>query len=116
MTHRLAELTDDEFTRFAALIYRVAGIRVPDTKRVMIANRLRRRLRGTGIATFAAYHAHLTSAAGAAEMPRFLDAITTNETYFYRDIHHFDWFGDTFLPEAIDQARAHRRPRGLRVW
>ena len=31
------ELTDEEFKRFCGLIYRVAGIRIADTKRVLVA-------------------------------------------------------------------------------
>ncbi|HWE40690.1 MAG TPA: protein-glutamate O-methyltransferase CheR [Isosphaeraceae bacterium] len=112
----LAELTDDEFGRFRALIYRVAGIRIPPTKRVMVSNRIRRRLRATGIGGFSAYYAHLTSAAGGGEMPRFLDEITTNETYFYRDPHHYQWLADSFLPEVARQARLRRHPRRLRFW
>jgi chemotaxis protein methyltransferase CheR len=110
------ELTEAEYERFCGLIYRVSGIRIPGTKRVMVSNRLRRRLRATGIASFSAYHAFLSSAAGTGEMPRFLDEITTNETYFYRDPHHYEWFGQAFLPEIIKQARLRKRPRTLRIW
>ena len=98
------ELAEKDFERFRDLIYRVAGIRIPATKKVMVTNRVRRRLRATGITSFLAYYAHLTSAAGASEMPAFLDAITTNETYFYRDIHHYEWLCKTFLPEAAHKA------------
>ena len=108
------ELTELEFGRFRALIYKVAGIQIPASKKVMITNRLRRRLRATGIATFAAYYIQLTSPSGAAEMPAFLDAITTNETYFYRDIHHYEWFGGTLLHEFARSSRPRSRP--LRVW
>jgi chemotaxis protein methyltransferase CheR len=108
------ELTDPEFGRFRALIYKVAGIQIPASKKVMVSNRLRRRLRATGIPTFSAYYARLTSADGAAEMPAFLDAITTNETYFYRDIHHYEWLGSTFLPEFARSSRPRNRP--LRIW
>ena len=108
------ELTDREFERFRDLIYKVAGIRIPASKKVMVTNRLRRRLRVTGISTFAGYYTQLTTPSGSAEMPAFLDAITTNETYFYRDIHHYEWLGGTFLPEF---ARASRpRNKSLRIW
>ena len=39
------ELTGEEYKRFCELIYRVAGIRIADNKRVMVSNRVRRRLR-----------------------------------------------------------------------
>src|SRR3974377_624866 len=92
------ELTDEEFKRFCGLIYRVAGIRIADTKRVLVANRVRRRLRATGIKTFSEYYAFLTSPAGAGEMPQFLDAIHTNETYFYRDHQLYKWLETTLAP------------------
>ena len=110
------ELTDEEFQRFCGLIYRVAGIRIADNKRVLVANRVRRRLRATGIKTFSEYYAFLISPTGAGEMPLFLDAITTNETYFYRDQQHYQWLEQTFLPETLRQAAERKRPRVLRIW
>ena len=112
----LTELTDEEFQKFCGLIYRVAGIRIAENKRVMVGNRVRRRLRATGIKNFAEYYAHLTSPAGNGEMPLFLDAITTNETYFFRDPQHYEWLGETFLPEIAQQAALHKRTRSLRIW
>jgi chemotaxis protein methyltransferase CheR len=110
------ELTDQEFKRFCEIIYRTAGIRIADTKRVLVANRVRRRLRATGVKSFADYYAFLTSSDGAGEMPLFLDAITTNETYFYRDIQHYTWIEETFLPEFTQHAARRSRTRHLRIW
>ncbi|QEH31781.1 Chemotaxis protein methyltransferase [Aquisphaera giovannonii] len=110
------ELTEDEFRRFCSLIYRSAGIRIADNKRVLIANRVRRRLRATGIDAFSAYYAFITSPAGAAEMPLFLDAITTNETYFYRDPQHYAWLAGEFLPGLAERARRHTHTRSVRIW
>lgn len=110
------ELTQDEFERFRGLIYRLSGIRIPATKRILVSNRVRRRLKATGIDGFSAYYAFVTSPAGAPELPRFLDEITTNETYFYRDGHHFEWFGTTFLTELTTLARQGKRRKSLRVW
>ncbi len=110
------ELTDEEYRRFCGLIYRVAGIRIAENKRVMVGNRVRRRLRATGIGSFAEYYTFLTSPNGGNEMPLFLDAITTNETYFFRDIHQYEWLEKTFLPGIIQQAAERKRPKVLRIW
>jgi chemotaxis protein methyltransferase CheR len=110
------ELTDDEYEKFCGLIYRLSGIRIAENKRVMVGNRVRRRLRATGIGSFAEYYTFLTSPAGAAEMPSFLDEITTNETYFFRDIQHYDWLGETFLPELVQNAALRKRTKTLRIW
>jgi chemotaxis protein methyltransferase CheR len=114
MTH--TELTDQEYQKFCQLIYRIAGIRIADNKRVMVSNRVRRRLRATGINSFADYYAFITSPAGNGEMPLFLDAITTNETYFFRDPQHYEWLGDTFLPEIAAKAGMRTRSKTLRMW
>ncbi|HYN37896.1 MAG TPA: protein-glutamate O-methyltransferase CheR, partial [Rhodospirillales bacterium] len=42
-----------------------------------------------------------------------VEAMTTNETFFFRDKTPFDHFKDTVIPELI-QARASRR--SLRIW
>ena len=110
------ELTDGEYQKYCELIYRITGIRITENKRVMVSNRVRRRLRATGIAGFAHYYAFLISPAGADEMPLFLDAITTNETYFFRDTQNYDWLGNLFLPEIIQQAALRKRSKTLRIW
>jgi chemotaxis protein methyltransferase CheR len=110
------ELTDEEYAKFCRLIYRTAGIRIADNKRVMVSNRVRRRLRAIGIATFREYYTLLTSPAGSGEMPLFLDVITTNETYFFRDMQHYQWLGNDFLPEVARRTAAHKHPRRLRIW
>src|SRR5271156_883987 len=110
------ELTDEEYQKYCELIYRVAGIRIAENKRIMIGNRVRRRLRATAVLTFAEYYKFLISPAGSGEMPLFLDAITTNETYFFRDIQNYDWLGDTFLPLITQQALTRKRPKTLRIW
>jgi chemotaxis protein methyltransferase CheR len=110
------ELTDEDYEKFCRLIYRVAGIWIADSKRIMVGNRVRRRLRATGISGFAQYYAYLTSPAGNGEMPLFLDAITTNETYFFRDTQHYDWLGEVFLPEISRQTALRRRAAYLKIW
>jgi chemotaxis protein methyltransferase CheR len=110
------ELTGEEYKRFCELIYRVAGIRIADNKRVMVSNRVRRRLRATGIENFSSYYTFLTSTSGGDEMPFFLDEITTNETYFFRDPHQYDWLADSFLPEIARAAGLRKRRKNLRIW
>ena len=111
------DLSDDLLAKFRDLIYRRTGIRITENKRVLISNRLRRRLRATGIGTFADYYASI-SAAGAdrAEAEHFIDAVTTRETYFFRDRNQYDWFAEQYLPEIQAEALRGRRPRKLAIW
>lgn len=109
-------LSESEFERFRGLIYKLSGIRVQPTKQVLIANRLRRRLKETGIANFDAYYRFLNSPEGRDEVARFLDAITTNETYFLRDPSQFDWLGGPWLEEILGEAAHGRHPKRIRIW
>jgi len=52
----LVQVTDEELSQFAELIYKRTGIRVTPQKKNLLSNRLRRRLRETGMADFSAYY------------------------------------------------------------
>lgn len=112
----LAELTDSEFERFRKYIYSTTGISIGEHKRTLVSNRVRRRLRATGTADYSSYFRFLQSPAGKEELPSFLDEITTNETYFLRDPHQYEWLRKEFYPEMANQARSGTRPRKIRIW
>ena len=83
------EFTLADFEKVRALIYRRAGIALADSKHEMVYSRLARRLRATGIASFAAYLEQLERLQNAQEWEAFTNALTTNLTSFYREQHHF---------------------------
>lgn len=110
------KLSQPQFDRFRDFIYGRCGIKVEASKITLVSNRIRRRLKAGGFADFDAYYRHLTSAAGAAELEQFLDAITTNETHFFRTAAHFDWFKTDFINGLLNQQRRGEREASLRVW
>ena len=110
------ELTADEFRKFQEFIYKSSGIRTSDTKLTLLSNRIRRRLEARKLATFQAYFQFLTSPAGKEELEAFLDAITTNETFFFRTEKHFEWFETEFISEMIRRPRPASQKQSLRVW
>ena len=107
------ELNRDEFERFRALIYRLAGIHYPLEKLELLTNRVRKRLRATAIASYEAYLDHLQHAPDGPELQAFLDCVTTNETYFFRCQRHWEWFRQRAAAHRADGARACQR---LRLW
>ena len=78
-----------DFEKVRALIYRRAGIALTESKHEMVYSRLARRLRATGMDSFATYLARLEQGQDAAEWEAFTNALTTNLTSFYREAHHF---------------------------
>ncbi len=112
----IVQVSDTELGRFASLIYDLAGIRVSPQKKMLLSNRLRRRLRETKIESFDAYYHHLRRLpAGDPEWNAFLQEITTHETYLFRDTSQWEWFSKVFLPERIQATKTKENP-SLRVW
>ncbi len=95
-----------DFERIRQLIYDHAGIALTDSKRELVYSRLSRRLRATGIGTFAEY-LRLLESNNAAEWEAFTNSLTTNLTAFFREAHHF-----TLLAQQL-QALGSARPIAL---
>ncbi|HEU4372472.1 MAG TPA: CheR family methyltransferase [Telluria sp.] len=82
--------TKSDFERVRALIYKRAGISLADSKQEMVYSRIARRLRATGIVSFATYLDELEAGRmGDSEWQSFTNALTTNLTSFFREAHHF---------------------------
>ena len=112
----LQELSSDEFRAFQDFVYRNSGIRIPITKRTLLSNRVRRRLKAGGFDGFRTYFEFLTSPQGRDELDSFLDVVTTNETFFFRTETHFEWFRTEFLQARITGSTGGQHEKRLRVW
>jgi chemotaxis protein methyltransferase CheR len=86
--------TKGDFERVRALIYKRAGISLADSKQEMVYSRLARRLRATGIVSFATYLDDLETGKLGDEWESFTNALTTNLTSFFREAHHFPLLAD----------------------
>ena len=110
-------VSDVLMKQYSDLVYSRTGIRLSEQKKILLSNRVRRRLRATGIASFEAYFAHLKKLSPSEEeWDRFLQEITTHETYLFRDEMHWKWFRQTFLPERAAAARKDPKAKNLRIW
>ncbi|HJW55561.1 MAG TPA: CheR family methyltransferase [Burkholderiaceae bacterium] len=83
------EFTPNDFERVRNLIYKKAGIALAASKQEMVYSRLARRLRATGINSFARYLDKLEGEQDSSEWEAFTNALTTNLTSFFREAHHF---------------------------
>lgn len=88
--------TAKDFERVRKMIYAHAGISLSDSKQELVYSRLSRRLRQTGIRTFAEYLALLESN-DVAEWEAFTNSLTTNLTSFFREPHHFPLLAEHLL-------------------
>lgn len=121
LSRQPAHLDDDDhlaaldFQRISTLIGREVGIKLPPAKRLMVEGRLRRRVRGLGLAGFAAYGDYLFRQNGLErELPHLINAVTTNKTDFFREPEHFGCMEKTLLPSLL-AGRSENRPL-LKIW
>jgi chemotaxis protein methyltransferase CheR len=104
-----------DYGRLARLIEGEAGIKLPPAKRIMVEGRLRKRVRATGHADFAAYCRFLFNEGGLdSEITHLINAVTTNKTDFFRESEHFDFLVSDMVP-ALLKLRRDNNPL-LKVW
>lgn len=110
------KLTREQFGLYRDFIYRHSGIRVEVSKIALVTNRIRRRLKAHGLTDFDDYYRLLTTTGSDNEIASFLDAVTTNETSFFRTPQHFTWFQDEFLPACVARQAKPAELPPVRVW
>ncbi|MCB1310091.1 MAG: protein-glutamate O-methyltransferase CheR, partial [Leptospiraceae bacterium] len=103
-------LSDEEFGLFRDLIYRLARISLSDQKKALVAGRLNRRVRHLRLPSFKSYYDYVHSPAGASELQLMVDALTTNETSFFREPEHFHFLGKEIL------AKRQGESKSVRIW
>ncbi len=81
-------MRETTFQRFCDIAYGQAGICLSDKKRSLVENRIGSRMRELGIQSGEAY-LELLQGGEKQEIISFLDAISTNYTYFFREKEHF---------------------------
>ena len=104
------------FEKFQALIYRVAGIWLSSSKTALLCGRLARRLRSLNLETMEEYFELVTRPDQQEELVLMLDAITTNETHFFREPKHFEFMSQRLFPRWKAEAAAAARTRNIRIW
>ena len=104
------ELSGKVYGRFKNLIYERAGISLGANKQALLSARLRKRMRGLGIGSFAEYYDYVQGDSTEEEIVQLLDAVSTNVTQFYREARHFDVLAETL---AEWQGKGRKR---FRLW
>lgn len=99
-------LTDAEFTLIQKIIFDEAGIALDESRKSMVQNRLFKRLNHYQLTKFNDYIRIVQF--NRAERIEMINQLTTNETYFFRELLHFD-----FLSTQIAN---HRSIEPYRIW
>lgn len=108
------QISETDFRRFQQLIYSDAGIWLAGAKTALLVGRLARRLRHYGLKSFRQYYDLVVNSPE--ERIQMLNAISTNETHFFREPQHFELLRVSIFPRWKHQAATGSRNRNIRVW
>lgn len=113
---QVLQLTVEEFAAMAKIVYDRTGIHLPEEKRSLLSNRLRKRLRALELDSFDGYRALISDAKRCdEELPHFLSAVTTNETYFFRNEKLWSMFVTDLIP-YFNETKKSTAGKSLRIW
>jgi len=102
---------DFDFVR--ALVHKRAAIVLEEEKDYLVESRLSSLARREGFASVADLLVQLRANRGQYLSQKVVQAMTTNETSFFRDLHPFEALRKQILPELIGRRSAMRR---LHIW
>jgi len=104
----------EEFRLLRDFIYGHCGILVRDDMQFVMQRRLWPRLEALGLKDFSAYYRYLRfDPQRRTELDTAIEALTTHETYFFREPRQLKAFTDEILPKL---ERRNARSRRLRFW
>jgi chemotaxis protein methyltransferase CheR len=101
----------EEYREFCGFLERASGIVLGDNKQYLVASRLNRLMSESGFTRFGDLLAALRSSDTQALGNRIVEAMTTNETSWFRDDHPFATLGKLIFPELCQSRRGR-----LRIW
>ena len=107
-------LSAQAYRTIVEIVYEHSRIKLGNDKQTLLSNRLGKRLRELGIATYDDYCARLKSLGAQEEIEHLVDLISTNHTRFYREPDHFTYLTEKILPGLIPRLHSERAP--LRIW
>jgi chemotaxis protein methyltransferase CheR len=108
-------ISDRDFEQLRDFIYNICGMYFHTTKKYFLESRITRRMEATGTKTCQDYYQLLKSLRGAEELKYLMDEITTNETYFFRNVPQLNALETKLLPEIVE-AKNKMGFRKLRIW
>jgi chemotaxis protein methyltransferase CheR len=108
-------ISDKDFEQLRDFIYNICGMYFHTTKKYFLESRLTRRMEATGAKSYQDYYLLLRSPRGSEELKFLMDEITTNETYFFRNVPQLAALENKLLPEIVE-IKNKMGFRKLRIW
>lgn len=107
----LSHFSADEFQDFRDFLQAAAGIDLGLNKQYLVATRVRRILINQNLNTLGDLTNAIRNGSNIKLRQQVIDAMTTNETFWFRDFYPFEFLTRQILPEFKESGRAR-----IRLW
>ena len=108
-------ITPNEFKLLRDYIELHCGIALGEEKAYLVESRLTSLLVENGCQDFGSFYRLASTSKGSVLRDKIVDAMTTNETLWFRDQHPFEILKTKLLPALAEEIRAGARSR-IRIW
>ncbi len=110
------KVTDEDVQVISRLVADLCGVVLDETKGYLIESRLSDVATAAGCDTFSELYYKVRYADNTTLQRDIINAITTQETLFFRDTSPFEALQHKALPELIDARAATAFPKRIRIW
>lgn len=109
-------IPEAHLNELASIIERRTLMQFGAERRELLVGTLTSLASNAGVRDAAAYAAQLLAAGDESAMMALVDALTINETTFFRNVPQLNLFARIALPEIISRKRATSEPKVLQIW
>lgn len=110
------KLSNDTFSQWRKYIYDNCGIYYQDNKKYLLESRLQKRIKFLGLGSFEEYLKYIQSIKGGPEEQKYLyEAITINETFFFRNQPQLEALISKVIPEIVKK-KERTGNKKIRIW
>lgn len=115
----MIKITPNEIKVFSKYIYDISGISLDEKKAYLIETRLKMIIENENASSYLDLYQKAKSDRSRQLEKKIIDAVTTNETLFFRDKSPFEMFRHKVMPDLIDKRTAQTSgmlPINIRIW
>ncbi|MCU7907055.1 MAG: protein-glutamate O-methyltransferase CheR [Candidatus Thiodiazotropha sp. (ex Epidulcina cf. delphinae)] len=111
MHHRPAAISSAEYESFRLFLQEACGILLGNGKEYLVSSRLGNVMKEARVDSLGALTKMISSSVHSRLRVKVIDAMTTNETFWFRDIGHYLLLKETILPDLNRQGGG-----SIRIW
>ncbi len=112
----MTKITPEELTLISRYVHDLTGIVLDSSKAYLVEGRLGPLLDEFGCSNYKELYKKAKSDFQKKIENRIIDAITKNETFFFRDNSPFELLKHKLLPDLIDRVEASKLPPKIHIW